>query len=627
LKRLLVTAGLAAACLVSAVAGASAGTGTPDNAVQLIQIGRMRFPDRGYLVDLPQGRLLHRSDVKVGENGRPVRRFSIAPLEAAPQTFATILMLDASNSMHGRPFQSALDAARTFAAQKNPSEEVGILAFNGASQMLSAPTPAPKALRRALARPPALRGGTHIYDAVDRALTILDRGEISAGAVVLLSDGSDTGSVHSIDEVIARARAAHVRIFTVGLVSGTFDPGSLKAIADQTGGSFHRARSASDLQVIYAGLGTRLANQYVLQYRSKVKPKTPVEVAVRIDGVGTASVHYTAPTPATIEPFRRSFLERFWMSGASVLLMALLAAALTAYTVVALLRRPRRTLVRRIGSFVSLPQRTEEEKLHRLLSERLLAETERSFSKTRWWGRLETTLEVAGITIPPEQIVVGTTVATLLLAFVLVLISPILVVFALAVPMLVNSAVKRKVKKVRDAFQEQLPDNLQVLASALRAGHSFVGALAVVVQDAPEPSRGELQRVVADEQLGVPMEDSLREVGKRMENIDLEQVALLAELQRDAGGSMAEVLETVIESIRSRFDLQRLVKTLTAQGRMARWLLTLLPVFLAAIITFLNPGYMRPLFLSSGGRIAIVLATAMVVAGSLAIKRIVDIKV
>jgi tight adherence protein B len=60
---------------------------------------------------------------------------------------------------------------------------------------------------------------------------------------------------------------------------------------------------------------------------------------------------------------------------------------------------------------------------------------------------------------------------------------------------------------------------------------------------------------------------------------------------------------------------------------MARWLLTLLPVFLAAIITFLNPGYMRPLFLSSGGRIAIVLATAMVVAGSLAIKRIVDIKV
>jgi tight adherence protein B len=123
------------------------------------------------------------------------------------------------------------------------------------------------------------------------------------------------------------------------------------------------------------------------------------------------------------------------------------------------------------------------------------------------------------------------------------------------------------------------------------------------------------------------MEDSLREVGKRMENIDLEQVALLAELQRDAGGSMAEVLETVIDSIRSRFDLQRLVKTLTAQGRMARWLLTLLPLFLASIITLLNPGYMRPLFESSGGRIALVLATVMVVAGSLAIRRIVDIKV
>jgi tight adherence protein B len=90
---------------------------------------------------------------------------------------------------------------------------------------------------------------------------------------------------------------------------------------------------------------------------------------------------------------------------------------------------------------------------------------------------------------------------------------------------------------------------------------------------------------------------------------------------------MAEVLETVIDTIRNRFDLQRLVQTLTAQGRMARWLLTLLPLFLAIVITILNPAYMRPLFASSGGRIALVLATVMVVAGSLAIKRIVNIKV
>ena len=192
---------------------------------------------------------------------------------------------------------------------------------------------------------------------------------------------------------------------------------------------------------------------------------------------------------------------------------------------------------------------------------------------------------------------------------------------------IVRDLVRRKLKKVRDDFAEQLPDNLQVLASALRAGHSFVGALAVVAADAPEPARREFQRVVADDQLGVPIDVSLREAAGRMASTELEQVGLLAELQRTSGGNMAEVLESVVETIRERFDLRRLVKTLTAQGRMARWILTLLPVFLALAISLLNPSYMSPLFATTPGQVLVSLATIMVVTGSLVIKRIVNIKV
>jgi tight adherence protein B len=204
---------------------------------------------------------------------------------------------------------------------------------------------------------------------------------------------------------------------------------------------------------------------------------------------------------------------------------------------------------------------------------------------------------------------------------------PLFVVFALGVPFIVRDLVRRKLNKVRNDFAEQLPDNLQVLASALRAGHSFVGALAVVAADAPEPARREFQRVVADDQLGIPIDASLREAAQRMENSELEQVGLLAELQRESGGNMAEVLETVVETIRERFDLRRLVKTLTAQGRMARWILTLLPVFLALAISLLNPSYMRPLFATTPGQVLVSIAAVMVVAGSLVIKRIVNIKV
>lgn len=622
MKRLIVIAGLAAAGLLPAATIASADAGP-----QLVEIGRVRFPSRGYLIDLPRGTRLHRKNVQVRENGRLVRRFTIVPLQGAPRTFATILVLDASKSMHGRPFEAALDAARTFVIRKSASEEIGVLTFNGASQVLSAPTPDGRAVRRALARPPKLKGATHIYDAVGRALTVLDQRDVSAGAIVVLSDGGDTGSVAKVDDVIQRARAAHVRIFTVGLNSRTFDPQPLEAMAEQTGGVFHRARSASDLQVIYAGLGTRLANQYVLEYRSRVQPKTSVEVTVRIGGGATASARYTAPEPGAIAPFKRSLLERFWLSSFALLVAALLGAGLAAYAVRALLRRPRRTLVRRMGSFVTLSPGADDGEPRRLLSERLFAETEQSLSKTRWWAPMRKALEIAGIGIPPEQIVVGTVVATVLAAFLLFAIAPILVIFAFGIPMLVHGAIQRRLAKVRGAFAEQLPDNLQVLASALRAGHSFVGALSVVALDAPEPSHSELQTVVADEQLGVPLEDSLREVGERMANRDLEQIALLAELQKRAGGNMAEVLETVIDTIRSRFDLQRLIKTLTAQGRMARWVLTLLPIFLAGVIGILNPGYMKPLFVSSGGRFALVMASVMVISGSLAIKRIMNIKV
>ena len=265
--------------------------------------------------------------------------------------------------------------------------------------------------------------------------------------------------------------------------------------------------------------------------------------------------------------------------------------------------------------------------LFRSLTTKVFAGAEESLARTKWWAQFNEELEIARIPMPAVHILVATAVATLLGAVILLLIKPFFVVFALGVPFIARALVHRKLQSVRDDFAEQLPDNLQVLASALRAGHSFVGALSVVAADAPEPAHREFQRVVADDQLGVPIDESLRDVARRMESTELEQVGLLAELQRESGGNMAEVLDTVVETIRDRFDLRRLIKTLTAQGRMARWILTLLPVFLALVISLLNPSYMRPLFTTTQGEVLVALAIVMVVAGSLIIRRIVNIKV
>ena len=118
--------------------------------------------------------------------------------------------------------------------------------------------------------------------------------------------------------------------------------------------------------------------------------------------------------------------------------------------------------------------------------------------------------------------------------------------FGLTTPLIARTVIRRKVKAVRDEFADQFPGSLQVLASALRAGHSFNGALGVVVDNAREPARSELARVLQDDRLGVLPEDAIRKLARRMANRDIEQVALLAELQRTSGGNSAEILDTVV---------------------------------------------------------------------------------
>jgi tight adherence protein B len=240
---------------------------------------------------------------------------------------------------------------------------------------------------------------------------------------------------------------------------------------------------------------------------------------------------------------------------------------------------------------------------------------------------LERDLEIARIDVAPSTVATATIGATVAAVLLLALVAPVVAVVGLGVPFLTRAIVRWRLRRVRGEFADQLPAALHVLASALRAGHSFSGALGVVVENVHEPARSELRRVVRDDQLGVLPEVALRRLRDRMANRDVEQVALLAELQRTAGGNSAEVIDTVVATIRQRGELRRLVRTLTAQGRMARWILTALPGVMTLFLWFMHPDTMGPFFASTGGQIALVVAVAMVAAGSMVIQRIVDIEV
>jgi tight adherence protein B len=386
----------------------------------------------------------------------------------------------------------------------------------------------------------------------------------------------------------------------------------------------------TDLARVFERLGSRLAHQYILEYHSAARPGRRVRVDVRVDGfAGVASAVYATPAVARGHrpPFHRPPADALWLSPGVALVLSILVGGLLMLGLWMLIR-PRGTGLRaRMASYVAEP---EEDSDHggAALGGRLRLGAGRSFEKLSWAPAFKEKLDVGQITIPAERLLAWTTLGTvgflLLLSFIG---SPVLGLLALGVPLGVHLTIERRVRKQRDLFTEQLPDNLQVIASAMRAGHSFAAALNVVIEDAPEPTRRELRRVVADERLGVPLDTALGVVVRRMRSKEFEQVALVAALQRETGGNTAEVLERVTETVRDRLALRRTINTLTAQGRLSRWVLTAIPIVLLLLMSVINPAYVSPLYNTGPGQAFLALAGCMVVAGSLVIKKIVNIKV
>lgn len=202
-----------------------------------------------------------------------------------------------------------------------------------------------------------------------------------------------------------------------------------------------------------------------------------------------------------------------------------------------------------------------------------------------------------------------------------------MMIFAPLVPVIGRVLISVRADRQRFAFATQLPDNLQVLASALRAGHSLVGALAIMTEDAAEPSRSEFRRLVGEERVGVPVDESLAEISRRMQSREVMQIALVTIVQQQTGGNTAEILDQVAANVRGRFELRRLVRTLTAQGRVSRWVVTALPIGLFLLIYAINPSYTSPLLHTTLGQVLMVLSAGMTVLGSFAISKIVNIEI
>jgi tight adherence protein B len=321
--------------------------------------------------------------------------------------------------------------------------------------------------------------------------------------------------------------------------------------------------------------------------------------------------------------------EAFWASTPGLIVVVGVCALLTGVAVaLILLRSHRHPGVReRVSEFVSPPSTSAGgEPAAEPIASRMLS---RSLERERWWADFQEKVEIARIERSPLEIVYLTAASSVALAILLSVLASAIIGFValLAGPVLAREFVKLRLRRQRALFSDQLPAHLQELAAAMRAGHSMVSGIAVMTEGASEPAQGEFRRVLADEQLGTPLQDALRSVSVRMAARDIEQVSLVAELHHQTGGNMAEVLDRVAEAVRERAELNREVRTLTAQARMSRVIVSLLPPFLLLVIELVNPTYLEPLFDTGTGHVLLAVAAAMVSAGWVVMGRIVRIEV
>ena len=172
------------------------------------------------------------------------------------------------------------------------------------------------------------------------------------------------------------------------------------------------------------------------------------------------------------------------------------------------------------------------------------------------------------------------------------------------------------------AFEQQLPEILDTLAASLRAGHGFDHGLQTVATDVGEPAGREFRRVVAEVHLGRSLEDALAELGRRIRSKDLQFVLDAIAIQRQVGGSLAELFELVATTVRAREQFRRNLRAITGQVRMSANVLTALPIVAAVLLTAINPGYMSPLWHTSSGRLLALIALTMIVCGSIVLRRI-----
>ena len=561
------------------------------------------------------------------------------------EDLAVVLVLDTSGSMEGAPLAEARSAITSFVEAMPDGVTFALVRFGTVSELVVPFTTDRPSITDAVADLTA-DGETALYDALRDASDVFTSGVADHRTLILLSDGGDTASSTTLEQSIAGLVESETDFVAVPLSSPENDPAALQRLSEATQGSVVPASDPAALTGIFGDLASDLLNQFRITFAAQHSGLVDLTVALRgatVVGVAATTAQFPeAPAPTVAPPTSAAAVPTSeppvaaappvetiavpWYQSAPALPVGAVVLFLGLFGLLAL-GRPERASAGVAALRTIAPPRRPRGVLSGVAT-RASAFAEAALVRSGGATGIRLLLDQAGLNLRVGEFVLVALAAAAVGALLGNLwLGTVGLVVGVSAGSLLSLVVVSAIASVRARrFREQLPDTLQLVAGALRAGFGLNQAIDSVVVEAPDPTAGEFDRVRLEVQLGRDLEDALDTVADRVRNDDLRLAAEAVEIHRQVGGDLAELLERVAATVRERENIRRQIQVLSAEGRLSAIVLIALPLVIGVIVRAIAPDYLAELTTSGVGRGLIGAGIVLLVTGIFWIRRIVRLE-
>lgn len=587
-------------------------------------------------VSVPESITLNQdSKFRVLESGTP-RTATVVNVPSDPMQIA--LTIDTSGSMAGSGLAGAKSAAIQLVDRLPADAAVEVIGFGNVPYVASGFTTNRAATKTAIESLVA-SGETSLNDAVILASRSFTK---SRRTIVLLSDGQDTVSKANTEQAVRITSESGALVYGVVLSTADSDIAAPSAFAAASGGRVVNSGAPTELASIFSTIGTQLSSQFRISFISTGAGSTRLVVQARDDKevLGSGETRLALPLSPSEEGARLALPEPttpdgsvaddsggFLNSNAAIAVGAIFVAiGLGIITAIAMRSKPSKSQLSGAGKRF-MPRSSPKTLISDLRQSATLL-TEQTLKKNKRSAGLDKSLEQAGIEMRPGEYVLTAIGFSCLAFFVGFAIGDFFIAICLAVAtaVLMQLRLNRRARKRQDAFSDQLEQTLPLLAGSLRSGFSILQAIDAVARESESPTSEEFGRIIVETRLGRDLDDSLNEVANRVSNDDFHWVVQAIQIHRTVGGDLAEILDRVSETIRSRNSARRQVEALSAEGRLSAIVLFVLPFGTAFFIQLVNPGYLSELFNTTAGIIMLLGGCILLTIGGIWTKKIIRVE-